>query len=65
MGCKERDKASTRTTNKLCVKKKGRRKKKKAIKEMCADVISSKASKSEQANCIKKITWISLGFVLS
>ena len=33
LGCKEKDKASTHTTNKLCVKKKKR--KRKQSKKMC------------------------------
>ena len=40
LGCKEKDKASTHTTNKLCVKKKKRIK--------CVDVTRSKANESEK-----------------
>ena len=43
MGCKEREKASVHTTNKLYVKK---IKRKKRIK--CADVTRSKANESEK-----------------
>ena len=46
MGCKEKkDKESAQTTNKLCVKK---RRKRKQSKKMCADVIRSKANESEK-----------------
>ena len=42
MGCKERDKASAHTTNKLYVKKKEQSKK------ICVVVIRSKANESEK-----------------
>ena len=42
MGCKEKDKASAHTKNKLSVKKK------KQSKNMCAGVIRSKANESEK-----------------
>jgi len=41
LGCKERDKASAHTTNKLCVKKKKE-------KEKCVDVTRSKENEIEK-----------------
>ena len=54
MGWKEKDKASTYTTDKLSVKKK-------AIKEMCAGVIRSKANESEKLVNKLIVLKISLG----
>ena len=66
LGCRVKGKASAHSTNKLYVKNK---KIKRAIKEnmCCYNKVRTiwKWKASEQANYIEKITWISLGFVLS